>query len=335
MANVTFSISFEFGNPTTVDPDYFYFKGNGVLTKLETHLIYSETDGPAFVGADRGTELDLTGTTLDAAALIPPEKTDLLKSLIISPPIERDDFIFEFQGFDPLLSDEDLTFGFRESEANNLVTAQVTGTIEQLTYEGTDSSETIKGKNRRDLIAANGGDDKVYLRNGNDWAFGGDGNDTLNGGNGNDNLFGDKQNDNLNGGNGSDTLIGGEGNDTLNGGNGRDHLIGGMGDDVLTGGKGKDTLYGGKGDDILRGGTGPDLFVFDFHFGRKNIIKDFQMGIDHIDLSGNTLTSGMENLHIDYMGAKAKITVLEQGGVITLNGVKPNSITNDDFIFAT
>ena len=72
--------------------------------------------------------------------------------------------------------------------------------------------------------------------------------------------------------------------DVLFGGNGADVLRGFNGNDDLNGGAGSDTLDGGFGDDTLRGGAGADMFRFtDRQFG-SDIIKDFVVGIDRIDV---------------------------------------------------
>ncbi|MBP8671990.1 MAG: M10 family metallopeptidase C-terminal domain-containing protein [Sphingobium sp.] len=73
------------------------------------------------------------------------------------------------------------------------------------------------------------------------------------------------------------TITGGAGNDALSGLNGKDNLLGGAGDDVLNGGALGDTLTGG---------TGADSFVLDIltTSANKDVIKDFELGIDHIAL---------------------------------------------------
>ena len=95
-------------------------------------------------------------------------------------------------------------------------------------------------------------------------------------------IRGNKGDNDLNGGSGIDTLFGGVGNDVLNGG---------ADDDILRGGAGNDILVGGTGLDVMFGGTGPDVFVFetvaDSGTGAlRDRIRDFEIGIDLIDLSG-------------------------------------------------
>ncbi|HEY9630607.1 MAG TPA: calcium-binding protein [Coleofasciculaceae cyanobacterium] len=83
----------------------------------------------------------------------------------------------------------------------------------------------------------------------------------------------------INGQGGDDVLTGLSGNDTLRGGDGNDRLWGSAGDDVLSGGLGADTLTGE---------TGGDRFVLAPDSG-TDVIADFQLGIDRIQLSGGLL----------------------------------------------
>ena len=80
---------------------------------------------------------------------------------------------------------------------------------------------------------------------------------------------------------GSDALVGDHGNDILSG-------LGGA--DLLSGGDGNDTLDGGAGHDVLTGGAGADLFVLEAPGGQTlslaDLVTDFQVGADHLQLSG-------------------------------------------------
>jgi len=141
---------------------------------------------------------------------------------------------------------------------------------------------------------------------------------------GDDTLQGDGGKDLLNGGAGVDTIVfTGTQKTTVNlnkkgfqnTGEGKDKIIGvenvtsGNGADVLTGNKvaneltgnggnyklygnaGADSLNGGLDNDTMFGGTGADTFVFKFSKdssakgSRADIIKDFEQGVDLIDLS--------------------------------------------------
>lgn len=85
------------------------------------------------------------------------------------------------------------------------------------------------------------------------------------------------------------TLVGGD--DTLLGGDGNDSLDGGAGDDALDGGNGNDfAIIGRSGVDTLTGGAGADVFRYDdatdtgLDAGNRDIITDFEVGTDHIQL---------------------------------------------------
>lgn len=168
---------------------------------------------------------------------------------------------------------------------------------------------------RSDTYAYGGlGDDTVvavksaYGDSGNDHvtsldsAFGDDGDDFVSGdlyaegGNGNDHV--QSLHGQADGGAGDDTVIGydaaigGEGNDIVSvtsigsgnelyGNGGNDRLYGGPGDDLLVGGAGKDYLTGGAGNDVFRFDRG-DLGLSQ---STRDVIKDFQVGQDKIDLS--------------------------------------------------
>jgi Ca2+-binding RTX toxin-like protein len=97
---------------------------------------------------------------------------------------------------------------------------------------------------------------------------------------------------------GPDTLAGAQ----LVGGasGGYDVFLGSGGNDTLVGRGGNDTLIGGEGQDQLTGGGGSDKFVFESVSAsevgsKRDVITDFQIGIDKIDLRGidaRTMTSG-------------------------------------------
>ena len=95
----------------------------------------------------------------------------------------------------------------------------------------------------------------------------------------------------INGTSEQDRLDGSWGNDILNGLGGNDTLIGGLGNDTLYGGDGIDLLIGGNGRDLMTGGNGVDTFRFESTLdsrtgsGNRDIINDFQSGVDKIDLS--------------------------------------------------
>jgi len=140
------------------------------------------------------------------------------------------------------------------------------------------------------------------------------GNDTLDGRGGDDFLFGNAGNDLLLGGDGNDRLDGGAGNDVLNGGDGDDVLIGGPGNDTLIGGAGHDTFVfapvpvGSPGQNADLRGANEDTFKFSELSSKdaasgNDVITDFVVGQDHIDLSAfHTTFTALHDRDQDWFG---------------------------------
>ena len=106
----------------------------------------------------------------------------------------------------------------------------------------------------------------------------------------------------------SNRISGYGGSDTLTGGLDDDTLIGGLGDDVLIGGAGNDTLIGGAGEDTFKYGS--------TEFG-QDIIVDFQIGEDWIDLGAfNPTSAGAVELTQD-----GWMISFGEGSSISLQGV--------------
>lgn len=187
------------------------------------------------------------------------------------------------------------------------------------------------------------GTDRMFGYSGNDLLTGGRGFDRLFGNVGDDQLFGDEQRDDLFGGKGNDQLFGGKGKDELFGNGDDDALFGGEFDDKLVGGYGSDTLDGGSGTDHIWGGTFngdgvSDVFVFNAG-NDKDVIHDFTVGVDKIDLSSIDLTwdalqgamtdnGWATNLNLEAItGSKDDLMVLARVDAVDL--------TENDFILQT
>ena len=234
-------------------------------------------------------------------------------------------------------------------------------------------------------VSGGAGDDIIWSGVGNDLLNGGTGRDKLYGGAGNDtatyedssagvrvNLTsnrgrgGEARGDwlfdieNLIGSNYADTLIGdamsnilegGGGGDTLDGEGGNDFLLGEGGDDTLIGGDGDDILNGGLDRDILWGGDGIDIFEFldvaESGIGSdRDVIKDFEQGVDLIDLSaigahrfsagGFTYNSGEVTYKLIGGGTKTVIEYDHDGdGAADFQLLMTNggfTMTADDFV---
>ncbi len=151
---------------------------------------------------------------------------------------------------------------------------------------------------------------------------GNDGNNVLQGGGGDDLLLGGKGNDTLDGGTGADTMKGGSGADTYIVDNAKDQVvelsnegvdlvkssisyklgafveniqltgssnINATGNDyhnVMTGNSGNNRMEGMAGNDTLTGGGGKDTFVLNAAGEGVDVIKDFKIGTDSLDVRG-------------------------------------------------
>lgn len=178
------------------------------------------------------------------------------------------------------------------------------------TVAATEGNDRLHGTEADDVMDGLGGNDRLSGRGGNDIFVLGAGNDTHDGGAGSDWILvpGNSiatlslgQTGGQNSRFGRDSFVnienieGGGGNDRLTGGTTANILMGGAGDDRLDGAAGADVLIGGLGRDQLTGGAGADTFVFlgaqDSPALRQNDqIRDFQSGLDRIDLSDSGVT---------------------------------------------
>jgi Ca2+-binding RTX toxin-like protein len=92
---------------------------------------------------------------------------------------------------------------------------------------------------------------------------------------------------------------------------GSDTLTGGAKDDTLDGGDGIDTIRGGLGKDTMFGGADADIFDFnaikDSKIGAaRDTIKDFERGLDRIDLKDIDAKTGVDgNQKFAFIGKEA------------------------------
>lgn len=143
--------------------------------------------------------------------------------------------------------------------------------------------------------------------------------DTVNGGAGDDTIIGFGGADELSGGAGMDSIDGKNGNDYLFGRIDDDYLVGWGGRDRLRGNAGDDTMVGGNKNDFLQGGSGADTFVFntDNGFWAKDLIKDFELGVDRV------VIEGFSQDDVNWKPLKSGLGVMaivESGGKIVFNG---------------
>lgn len=99
---------------------------------------------------------------------------------------------------------------------------------------------------------------------------------------------------NLLGGNGAaNRLDGASGNDTIDGADGNDTLLGGAGNDSLTAGDAADLVQGGAGKDTLSGGLGADIFRYDAPSEGLDLILDFEIGVDKVQINASAFGGGL------------------------------------------
>jgi Ca2+-binding RTX toxin-like protein len=130
-----------------------------------------------------------------------------------------------------------------------------------------------------------------------------------------DSIFGFE---NASGGGGNDVIYGTAGANVLSGGaGGVNNLLGFGGNDTLIGGSGTDALFGGAGKDQLTGGAGQDSFVYTalsnsgITASARDLIADFEQGIDHIDLSfidANKMNAAGTNDDFNFIGTNVPFT---------------------------
>lgn len=188
---------------------------------------------------------------------------------------------------------------------------------------GSDHDDELDGNTGANVLIGGLGVDTLLSYGGKDLLDGGKGNDTLIGDTGNQKLLGGADNDVIDGRVGADFINGGAGIDTAtyenslagvtvniglstklllkgqkSAGDAKgdklisiENLTGSSHDDKLTGSKVANEITGGDGRDILKGGGGADTFIYTniddspaFNPNR-DIIKDFAVGLDTIDLS--------------------------------------------------
>ncbi len=152
--------------------------------------------------------------------------------------------------------------------------------------------------------------------------------------------------DMMTGGTARDLLMGGDGNDMLTGHWSDDALAGGAGNDVLqgdTGGaqttkttaSGSDVIMGGAGNDILMGGPEADIFSFGPGDDGMDIIKDFELGGDWLDLTDLGANRSVLVKTFEPLGWVVVFAVGEDGTSvqILLDGIMADEMTAEADLF--
>jgi len=131
------------------------------------------------------------------------------------------------------------------------------------------------------------------------------------------------------------TLTGGPVPDTLTGTPGDDTIFGMGRSDILDGGAGDDRLVDGRGRDTLTGGPGADVFEF-INDGRRDVITDFELGIDRLDFTDYNGLYSLFDLDIRSRPDGAVIRIgSEKLWITSIDGqpINPGDWAQDDFIF--
>lgn len=200
---------------------------------------------------------------------------------------------------------------------------------------GLGGNDIINGGSSQDVMWGDEGNDQLNGGSGDDRMDGGTGNDRLAGGSGNDLLIGGYGNDLLDGGTGNDRLYGNGGADILNGGDDQDRLYGSAGNDRLRGNRGNDLLVGGVGRDTLTGGQGSDRFIYTHRSEFQDIITDFEIRKDRIDLSRIQGVNSMRDLRLLQSGDDVLLKVRAATGfqlVASIENVQANTLSQSHFI---
>lgn len=207
---------------------------------------------------------------------------------------EGSDLVIQYSQDDKIVlknyiaNSQDATFSVQFADGT---TWQNTELMAKVTFEGSDTSDTITGtiNNRPNIINAYDGNDIVH---GNQTAQ-----NIINGGDGWDELYGGNNIDTIQGGTGEDFIYGEAGNDHIDGGEDHDTLFGGEGDDTLIGGNGNDWLQGDAGKDILIGGLGDDSYDVD---DLDTFTENANEGYDAIFIANDFDLAGtnLEEIHL-------------------------------------
>ena len=142
---------------------------------------------------------------------------------------------------------------------------------------------------------------------------------------------GDGGADRLKGDDGRDLLLGEGGDDRLYGRDGDDQLEGGAGADRLMAGDGDDRLYGGSGDDRLYVGGGEDALVYDEAGFGRDVVLDFEVGRDVLEID-RSLAADFSELNVRDMGRDG-VKVSFGDGMVVLRGVSVRDFSEDDVVF--
>ncbi|MGB1539797.1 MAG: calcium-binding protein, partial [Rickettsiales bacterium] len=295
-------------------------------------LTLSDSSGDAVVGLGSGQEIHLTG--VDYTTLSVSDFTFAGQTLTGTASAETltggdgNDTIDGGDGDDTIIGgggNDSMTGGYgydrfvfvRQDGATDIITDFYAGADD---IDLTDASFSSI-ENFADLsLADDSGDTVISFSGGHTIRLAGVSSSALNAG---DFYFGSGTGESLTGSASADTLIGG---------NDGDEIYGLAGNDLLQGGLEDDTIDGGDGNDTLTGGYGYDDFYFAPEASATDVITDFYVGADQINLEAFTyITSFSGDLSLSDASGDA---VIDLGGSqeIHLTGVDYTTLSLSDFI---
>ena len=227
-----------------------------------------------------------------------------------------------------------------------------------------DTQPVINGTEGNDRLYGSIANDELDGGSGNDSIYGGSGADTMRGGEGDDRFFVEDAGDviielagqgsddkvtarvtyilpdhverigtdvdnaiDLTGNSLANWVTGNDAENVLRGEGGADRIYGYQGSDIIVGGQGNDILYGGGSDGA------EDVFVFELGDG-SDVIYDFEIGVDRIDLSATGLL--FEDIQLISSGANVQVRYYGDGhtDIATVANVQQSDLTVDSFVFA-
>lgn len=111
-------------------------------------------------------------------------------------------------------------------------------------------------------------------------------------------------------------------------------LAGNKGDNRLNGLAGLDILNGADGNDILTGGADADIFIFAKR-GGHDVITDFTGGLDHIDLTGQTVIDDYYDMINNYVRqSHGDLTIHMGKDTLTLTDTTLADLDDKGFFFS-
>ncbi|WP_300656467.1 calcium-binding protein, partial [Pseudomonas sp.] len=138
----------------------------------------------------------------------------------------------------------------------------------------------------------------------------------------------------------SKSIEGTEASDTgissLVGDGGENYIFGYGGNDTLVGNGGDDILLGGLGDDSLSGGAGADIFRWQAGESGHDVVTDFELGVDSLDLSdllvGEEVNPLEQYLNFSFSVTATTIEASAEAGGSVGQTIELQNVTEGDLI---